>query len=81
PESSHLAEMLEKRARANQQYIDNSTKPVSEPAKDDGFSVGARIFHQKFGYGRIVRKDGPKLEITFEKAGVKKVMENFVQSA
>ncbi|MEX0582515.1 MAG: 3'-5' exonuclease, partial [Sneathiella sp.] len=34
PEGSHLAEMLEKRARANQQYIDNSTKPVSEPAKD-----------------------------------------------
>lgn len=81
PESSHLAEILEKRARANQQFIDNSTKPVTRASESDGFAVGTRIFHQKFGYGRIVRKDGPKLEIAFEKAGVKKVMENFVQAA
>lgn len=81
PESSHLAEILDKRARANQQFIDNSTKPVSQASEGDGFAVGTRIFHQKFGYGRIVRKDGPKLEIAFEKAGIKKVMENFVQAA
>ncbi|MZR31262.1 ATP-dependent helicase [Sneathiella litorea] len=81
PESSHLAEILGKRARANQQFVDNSTKPVDKASKSDGFAIGSRIFHQKFGYGRIVRKDGPKLEIAFEKAGVKKVMENFVQAA
>ena len=81
PDSSHLAEILEKRARANQQLVDNSTKPVSEAVESDGFAVGTRIFHQKFGYGRIVRKDGPKLEIAFEKAGIKKVMENFVEAA
>ena len=81
PESSHLAEILDKRARANQNFVDNSTKPVSKSTKDDGFAIGTRIFHQKFGYGRIVRKDGPKLEIAFEKAGVKKVMENFVEAA
>ncbi|MDF2367520.1 ATP-dependent helicase [Sneathiella sp.] len=81
PESSHLAEILEKRARANQQFVDNSTKPVSKTTEGDGFAIGTRIFHQKFGYGRIVRKDGPKLEIAFEKAGIKKVMENFVEAA
>ena len=32
-------------------------------------SVGQRVFHQKFGYGRIVAVDGNKLDIEFEKAG------------
>ncbi|WP_340150349.1 UvrD-helicase domain-containing protein [uncultured Sneathiella sp.] len=80
PDSSHLEEILEKRASANQRLVDNSTKPVGGSSSDGEFSVGSRIFHQKFGYGRIIRKDGPKLEIAFEKAGVKKVMENFVQT-
>ncbi|MCF8466119.1 MAG: UvrD-helicase domain-containing protein [Sneathiella sp.] len=81
PESSHLTNILEKRAAANQRLVDNSTKPVAKSVDDSGLKVGSRIFHQKFGYGRITRKDGPKLEIAFEKAGTKKVMENFVQVA
>jgi DNA helicase-2/ATP-dependent DNA helicase PcrA len=38
-----------------------------------------RIFHQKFGYGKVVSVDGSKLEIAFEKAGRKKVMASFVE--
>ena len=45
------------------------------------FSVGARVFHQKFGYGRIEALEGDKLEIAFEKAGVKKVVASFVTPA
>jgi len=47
-------------------------------AKAD-FSQGERVFHQKFGYGRIVAIEGEKLEIDFEKAGTKKVMSSFVE--
>jgi len=43
------------------------------------FAVGERIFHQKFGYGRIKAIDGNKLEVDFEKAGGKRVMDGFVQ--
>ncbi|MEE8172733.1 MAG: 3'-5' exonuclease, partial [Alphaproteobacteria bacterium] len=43
--------------------------------------VGTRIFHQKFGYGRIRSVDGSKLTIAFEKAGEKKVIDRFVQPA
>ena len=43
------------------------------------FAAGERIFHQKFGYGRIVAVDGEKLQIEFEKAGTKKVMSSFVE--
>ena len=83
-ETSHLAEILNRNAQRNERLVDNSTKPVSRtPATNEngGLAVGSRIFHQKFGYGRILRKDGPKLEIAFEKAGMKKVMEQFVQAA
>ena len=42
------------------------------------YSVGERIFHQKFGYGRISSIDGNKLTIEFEKAGQKRVLDSFV---
>ena len=43
------------------------------------FASGERIFHQKFGYGRIVRVDGNKLTIDFDKAGEKRVLDSFVE--
>jgi len=53
----------------------------SDPAAAGGLEVGARIFHQKFGYGRITAIEGAKLTVAFEKAGVKKVVESFVERA
>lgn len=44
-------------------------------------TIGDRIFHQKFGYGRVEAVDGNKLEIAFEKAGRKKVIDSFVEAA
>ena len=41
-------------------------------------SVGERVFHQKFGYGQVANIEGDKLQINFDKAGVKKVVSNFV---
>jgi DNA helicase-2/ATP-dependent DNA helicase PcrA len=40
-----------------------------------------RVFHQKFGYGKVTAVDGNKLDIAFEKAGAKKVMDSFVTPA
>ncbi|MEQ8193395.1 MAG: UvrD-helicase domain-containing protein, partial [Rhodospirillales bacterium] len=44
------------------------------------YKSGQRVFHQKFGYGRVKTVDGNKLEIEFEKAGTKKVMDAFVEA-
>lgn len=44
----------------------------------DDLSLGMRVFHQKFGYGEIVEIEGNKLEIEFESAGRKRVMDSFV---
>jgi len=43
------------------------------------YALGERIFHEKFGYGRITRIDGNKLTISFDKAGEKKVLDSFVR--
>ena len=44
-------------------------------------SVGQRIFHTKFGYGAIAEIEGNKLEIDFEQAGRKRVLDSFVSLA
>ncbi len=54
---------------------------TQEAAAAGSFPIGTRIFHQKFGYGRVTSVDGNKLEVAFEKAGVKKVIDSFVQPA
>jgi len=46
-----------------------------------GFGVGDRVFHQKFGYGIISFINGNKLDVIFEKAGNKKVIDSFVVAA
>jgi len=51
----------------------------SDPSAAGGLALGQRIFHDKFGYGRITEIEGAKLTVNFEKAGVKKVVESFVK--
>jgi DNA helicase-2/ATP-dependent DNA helicase PcrA len=53
----------------------------ARPARGDAFAVGARVFHQKFGYGTVTRTDDDKLDIDFEKAGSKRVLDRFVERA
>ncbi|NRB02074.1 MAG: DNA helicase II, partial [Rhodobacteraceae bacterium] len=63
-------------------------RPVSQPRESkttvidlaavSSFTVGERVFHQKFGYGTIMGIEGDKLDIEFEKAGSKKVVSRFV---
>ncbi len=57
-------------------------KKIASPASkmEDGIS-GKRVFHQKFGYGKVLNIDGNKLEIAFEKSGTKIVMKDFVALA
>jgi DNA helicase-2/ATP-dependent DNA helicase PcrA len=43
------------------------------------YDVGARVFHQKFGYGTVRAVEADRLEIDFDKAGTKKVIDSFVE--
>jgi DNA helicase-2/ATP-dependent DNA helicase PcrA len=63
-------------------------RPVSQPTGTkstiidmkavSSFTMGERVFHQKFGYGAVTAIEGDKLEIDFEKAGLKKVVARFI---
>ena len=41
-------------------------------------ALGQRVFHGKFGYGTVAAIEGNKLEIDFEHAGRKRVLDSFV---
>ncbi|MEL7201772.1 MAG: 3'-5' exonuclease, partial [Pseudomonadota bacterium] len=66
-------------------------RPMSQPKESrntvidlnavSAFTVGDRVFHQKFGYGAVVGIEGDKLEVDFEKAGTKNVVSRFVSGA
>ncbi|WP_447930905.1 ATP-dependent helicase [Sphingopyxis fribergensis] len=53
---------------------------VGAKARSD-LAIGMRVFHEKFGYGDIADIDGNKLEVEFEQAGSKRVLDSFVKLA
>ncbi|MGC6534089.1 MAG: ATP-dependent helicase [Parvibaculales bacterium] len=75
------------RAQSNRQNYRASTPPtinaraetVVSTMNDSAYKRGERIFHQKFGYGRIEAIEGNKLTVAFEKAGTKKVLDSYVE--
>jgi DNA helicase-2/ATP-dependent DNA helicase PcrA len=60
---------------ARQSAVSLGTKGRSDVA------VGMRVFHEKFGYGTIQTIEGNKLEIEFEQAGPKRVLDSFIAPA
>jgi DNA helicase-2/ATP-dependent DNA helicase PcrA len=77
-ESLGVTHMGRARTRWRDETLDD--RRAVEGDKPD-LSIGQRVFHQKFGYGRIVAVDGNKLDIEFEKAGPKKVLDSFIEAA
>lgn len=55
--------------------------PLPERHSKGGFSAGARVHHEKFGPGTVVHVDGQKLDVKFDHAGLKRVMDSFVSEA
>ncbi|HEY1604572.1 MAG TPA: UvrD-helicase domain-containing protein [Allosphingosinicella sp.] len=53
---------------------------LGNPGRGD-ISPGQRVFHSKFGYGHVAEIEGNKLEIDFEHAGRKRVLDSFVDLA
>ena len=78
------------RARRGMQHGGRNTRRASPPLIDaepvtrdisssSTFKTGERVFHQKFGYGRITAADGNKMTVDFDKAGRKRVLDSFLQ--
>ncbi|WP_341703501.1 UvrD-helicase domain-containing protein [Ferrovibrio sp.] len=73
PKLSRSSGLIEGRARRIEDDV-----PQHSP-DDLAFGIGDRVFHLKFGYGRIRAIEGNKLLIAFEKAGEKRVIASFVE--
>ncbi|MCJ8140317.1 ATP-dependent helicase [Falsirhodobacter halotolerans] len=68
-----------------------TSRPVNQPREARGvvidmtavakFAVGDRVFNTKFGYGLVQGVEGDKLDVAFEKAGLKKVVASYVVAA
>ena len=54
---------------------------ADRPKPATPFAAGDRVFHQKFGYGRVVTIDADKLTVDFDHSGEKKVIDSFVKPA
>jgi len=52
---------------------------LGRPGRSD-LTLSQRVFHQEFGYGTIAQIEGNKLEIDFEQAGRKRVLDSFVSA-
>ena len=81
---------LQRRVVGERGLQDSYVRPPAEvtaPAVSLGnqgrtdLSLGQRVFHDKFGYGTIAGIEGNKLEIDFEHAGRKKVLDTFVSAS
>ncbi|MEO0386370.1 MAG: UvrD-helicase domain-containing protein [Pseudomonadota bacterium] len=63
--------------RGNRQPVEARNMVIDAEAVSP-YALGARVFHQKFGYGRVAEIEGDKLTVDFEKAGTKKVVAAYV---
>jgi DNA helicase-2/ATP-dependent DNA helicase PcrA len=69
------------RAATPAPMIEGRARDVSVSAGGAKFAVGARVFHDKFGYGRVILAEGQKLTVDFEHTGAKKVVDSFLKGA
>ena len=74
--------------RAAAREFDPAPRRIAEPSRSaasfaakprSDIAVGTRVFHDKFGYGTVAAQEGNKLEIDFESAGRKRVIDSFVK--
>jgi len=68
------------RRQAGPRAVEAWEQPA-RPARQDAIAVGSRVFHQKFGYGEVLAVDDDRLDIVFEKAGQKRLLDRFVEKA
>jgi len=66
---------------ARRQHVVEAWEQPGRPPREDAIPVGSRVFHQKFGYGTVTATDDDRLDIAFDKAGDKRVLDRFVERA
>ena len=66
---------------ASRPKIIEAWEQPARTTRNESVPIGSRIFHQKFGYGTVKHVDDDKLDIVFDKAGEKRLLDRFVELA
>jgi DNA helicase-2/ATP-dependent DNA helicase PcrA len=66
---------------ARRQKVIEIWEQPGRPARESAIPVGSRVFHQKFGYGTVTAAEDNRLDVSFDKAGSKRVMDSYVEPA
>jgi len=74
-----LASGYETRQKRVKESTRSAASFAARPRTD--IAIGARVFHEKFGYGEVLGQEGNKLEIAFESGSTKRVIDSFVKPA
>ncbi len=66
---------------ARRPRVTEAWEQPARPQRGEQIPVGTRVFHQKFGMGTVTQTEGDKLDIAFDQAGDKRVLDSFVERA
>ncbi len=66
---------------ARRRKVVEAWEQPARPPRADAIPVGSRVFHQKFGYGTVTGADDNRLDVEFDKAGEKRVLDHYVERA
>lgn len=67
---------------ANNSQINGQARTISSGSSPfSKFKRSQRVFHEKFGYGRVQEVEGDRLLVHFEHSGLKRVMDGYVKGA
>jgi len=69
------------RLMARRAHVIESWEGPTRPARTNIVPIGSRVFHQKFGYGTVRAAEDDRQDVTFDKAGEKRVLDRFVEKA
>ncbi len=72
----HIMKIGFNRHQYNDSYIPT---PQNNNITKKTESLPTKVFHQKFGKGVVIRKDGELLEVCFDSVGIKKIMRQFLK--
>jgi DNA helicase-2/ATP-dependent DNA helicase PcrA len=60
---------------------DWATAPSATSSSSNGIKLGARVFHEKFGQGKVVGISGERVDVLFDSSGLKKLMAEYLRTA
>jgi DNA helicase-2/ATP-dependent DNA helicase PcrA len=64
---------------ARRPRITDEWEQPARAERSEKIPIGARVFHQKFGYGKVIDAHDDRLDILFETSGEKRVLDRFVE--